>query len=105
MVSLEIKAIVELLNNMLFLASAYNQIWTVRVVEANGKTTVAFVDERSDEVKVLFTNPDKKMQAAIDEIISRGWFDIKSELIAETAFSGSRVHLCEKDCTCHCHNT
>lgn len=98
-------AVVEMINNIQFIAAAYNQIWTIKVFDtACGKETIAFIDERSGEEKLVFHNPDEEMQKVIKEIRTSGWMTVKEKYLSSIEFSDSRVLLCEKDCNCHCHN-
>lgn len=100
----ELITVVELINNIQFIAAAYNQIWTIKVYDTPcGKKTIAFIDERSDEEKLVFHNPDEKMALLINEIRAIGWMQVKEKYLVSDEFSTSRVYLCEKDCTCHCH--
>lgn len=104
MEKVDITTVVELLNNMLYLASAYNQLWTIRTVDINGSICIAFVDERSEEIKTVFFYPDEKMQAATAEIQEKGWAAVKKEYLIDNPFNEARVRLCEQECKCHCHN-
>ena len=69
-----ITPIIEFLNNIKFLAAAYNQMWKIKKMNLNGKHTIAFVDDVTDEFKMVLVNPDPLMEKAIDEIIDKGWF-------------------------------
>ena len=95
----DITPIIEFLNNIKFLAAAYSQIWVVEKIYVNDEYTIAFVDERSGEKKVIFVNPDSLMQKAIDEIVARGWFSVKEDylLTNEKYFDEARVILTEND--------
>ena len=94
-----ITPVVEFLNNIKFLASAYDQIWVIKKIKINGDYTIAFVDDRTNETKMILVNPDELMQKAIDEIVERGWFDVKEEHLLTTGphFNESRVILTEAD--------
>ena len=94
-----ITPIVEFLNNIKFLASAYNQMWVIRHMHVNGVDTIAFVDDVTDQIKMVLVNPDALMQKAIDEIIERGWFAVKEEhlLTTESHFNEARVVLTEAE--------
>ena len=94
-----ITPIIEFLNNIKFLAAAYNQMWVIRKAKVDGKFTIAFVDDVTDEYKMVLVNPDPLMQEAIDEIIKRGWFTVKEEYLlnAEPHFEESRVILTEAE--------
>ena len=94
-----ITPIIEFLNNIKFLAAAYNQMWIIRKAKIDGKLTIAFVDDVTDEYKMVLVNPDPLMQEAIDEIIKRGWFTVKEEYLlnAEPHFNESRVILTEAE--------
>lgn len=95
----DITPIVEFLNNIKFLASAYNQMWIIEKTKIDNECTIAFVDERSGEKKMILLNPDKLMQQAIDEIVSRGWFSVKEDylLTNESYFDEARVVLAESE--------
>ena len=94
-----ITPIIEFLNNIKFLAAAYNQMWVIRKAKIDGKLTIAFFDDVTDEYKMVLVNPDPLMQEAIDEIIKRGWFTVKEEYLlnAEPHFNESRVILTEAE--------
>ena len=94
-----ITPIIEFLNNIKFLASAYNQMWVIKKIKLNDEYTIAFVDDRTGEKKLILTNPDDLMQQAIDEIVARGWFAVKEEylLTNEKYFDEARVILTEAD--------
>ena len=95
----DITPIIEFLNNIKFLAAAYNQIWVIKKIYLNEEYTIAFVDERSGEKKMVLVNPDPLMQKAIDEIVARGWFSVKEDylLTNESYFDEARVVLAESD--------
>ena len=97
--NITITPIIEFLNNIKFLASAYNQIWTIKKMVLNGEDTIAFVDEVTGQKKMILVNPDPLMQQAIDEIVSRGWFSVKEEhlLTTESHFNETRVILTEAE--------
>lgn len=98
-------AVVELVNNIQFIAAAYNQIWTIKVFDTRcGKKTIAFIDERSGEEKLVFHNPDELMSELITEIRENGWMNVKEKYLNSVEFSNSRLHLCEQECNCHCHH-
>ena len=92
-----ITPIIEFLNNIKFLASAYNQMWAIKKDFYNGEKTIAFVDDMTGEKKMILVNPDPLMHEAIDEIIARGWFTVKEEhlLTQEPHLNESRVVLAE----------
>lgn len=94
-----ITPIVEFLNNIKFLASAYNQIWTIRKTKFEGETTIAFVDDATNQKKMVIINPDPLMEKAIDEIVEKGWFSVKEEYLlnADPHFEDTRVVLTEVD--------
>ena len=94
-----ITPVIEFLNNIKFLASAYEQIWVIKKMMLNGDYTIAFVDDRTNETKMILVNPDDLMQRAIDEIVEKGWFTVKEEylLTTERYFDESRVILTEAD--------
>lgn len=101
----ELAIVVEMINNIQFIAAAYNQIWTIKIYDTPcGEQTIAFVDERSGEEKLVFHNPDKKMALLMEEIRKYGWMQVKEKYLTSGDFADTRVHLCEKECTCHCHD-
>ena len=97
--STDITPIIEFLNNIKFLASAYNQMWVIKKMKLNDEYTIAFVDDRTGEKKMILVNPDPLMQQAIDEIVARGWFTVKEDylLTNERYFDESRVVLAENE--------
>ena len=94
-----ITPIVEFLNNIKFLASAYNQMWVIKKTKINDEYTIAFVDDVSGAKKMILVNPDPLMEKAIDEIVEKGWFTVKEEYLLnpEPHFEGARVILTEAD--------
>ena len=94
-----ITPIIEFLNNIKFLASAYNQMWVIKKMKLNGEYTIAFVDDVTGDTKMIIVNPDPLMEKAIDEIVARGWFSVKEEhlMTTEPHFSDARVILTEVD--------
>ena len=94
-----ITPIVEFLNNIKFLASAYNQMWVIKKMKLNDEYTIAFVDDVTGEKKMILVNPDPLMQEAIDEIVAKGWFTVKEEhlLTTESYFEEARVILTEAE--------
>ena len=94
-----ITPIVEFLNNIKFLAAAYNQMWVIKKVKFEGVNTIAFMDDITNEYKMVLVNPDPLMQQAIDEIISKGWFKVKEEHLLNTDphFEDTRVILTEAE--------
>ena len=97
--STDITPIIEFLNNIKFLASAYNQMWVIKKMKLNDEYTIAFVDDRTGEKKMILVNPDPLMQQAINEIVARGWFTVKEDylLTNERYFDESRVVLAESE--------
>lgn len=97
--SVNITPIIEFLNNIKFLAAAYNQMWVIKKMKLNGEYTIAFVDDRTGETKMILVNPDTLMQQAIDEIVANGWFSVKEDylLTNERYFDESRVVLVESE--------
>ena len=79
-----ITPVIELLNNIKFLAAAYNQMWVIKKMKLNGEDTIAFVDDVTGLKKMIIVNPDPLMQEAIDEIVRRGWFSVKEEYLLNT---------------------
>ena len=94
-----IAPIIEFLNNIKFLASAYNQMWVIKKLHLNGADTICFVDDVTGQTKMVLVNPDPLMQQAIDEIVRRGWFSVKEEYLlnAEPHFEETRVILTEAE--------
>ena len=92
-----ITPIIEFLNNVKFLAAAYNQMWKIKKMKLNGEYTIAFVDDVTGDTKMILVNPDPLMEKAIDEIVANGWFAVKEEhlLNTEPHFEDSRVILTE----------
>jgi hypothetical protein len=96
---ISITPIVEFLNNIKFLASAYNQMWVIKKMKYDGEDTIAFVDDVTGLKKMIIVNPDPLMQEAIDEIVRRGWFSVKEEYLLNTEphFEEARVVLTEAE--------
>ena len=94
-----ITPIIEFLNNIKFLASAYNQMWVIKKMKYDGEDTIAFVDDVTGLKKMIIVNPDPLMQEAIDEIVRRGWFSVKEEYLLNTEphFEETRVILTEAE--------
>ena len=94
-----ITPIIEFLNNIKFLASAYNQMWVIKKLYLNGEYTICFVDDVTGQTKMILVNPDPLMRQAIDEIVARGWFAVKEEhlLTTEPHFNENRVILTEAE--------
>ena len=94
-----ITPIIEFLNNIKFLASAYNQMWVIKKMKHDGEDTIAFVDDVTGLKKMIIVNPDPLMQEAIDEIVRRGWFSVKEEYLLNTEphFEETRVILTEAE--------
>ena len=94
-----ITPIVEFLNNIKYLAAAYNQMWVIKKKRYDDNDTIAFVDDITGLTKMVLVNPDPLMEKAIDEIISRGWFAVKEEhlLTTDSHFNESRVVLTEAE--------
>ena len=94
-----ITPVIELLNNIKFLAAAYNQMWVIKKMKYDGEDTIAFVDDVTGLKKMIIVNPDPLMQEAIDEIVRRGWFSVKEEYLlnAEPHFEEARVILTEAE--------
>ena len=94
-----ITPIIEFLNNIKFLASAYNQIWTIKKTKVDGEYTIAFVDDVTGDKKMILVNPDPLMEKAIDEIVAKGWFSVKEEYLLNTEphFEEARVILTEAE--------
>ena len=96
---ISITPIIEFLNNIKFLASAYNQMWVIKKTVLNGEDTIAFVDDVTGLKKMIIVNPDPLMQEAIDEIVKNGWFTVKEEYLlnADPHFEETRVILTEAE--------
>ena len=96
---ISITPIIEFLNNINFLASAYNQMWVIKKMKYDGEDTIAFVDDVTGLKKMILVNPDPLMQEAIDEIVRRGWFSVKEEYLLNTEphFEEARVILTEAE--------
>jgi hypothetical protein len=94
-----ITPIIEFLNNVKFLAAAYNQMWVIKKMNLNGEYTIAFADDVTGLTKMILVNPDPLMQEAIDEIVKRGWFSVKEEYLLNTEphFEEARVVLTEAE--------
>ena len=94
-----ITPIIEFLNNIKYLASAYNQMWVIKKMKYDGEDTIAFVDDVTGLKKMILVNPDPLMQEAIDEIVRRGWFSVKEEYLLNTDphFEETRVILTEAE--------
>ena len=94
-----ITPIIEFLNNIKFLAAAYNQMWVIKKMVLNGEQTIAFVDDVTGLKKMILVNPDPLMQEAIDEIVRRSWFSVKEEYLLNTDphFEEARVVLTEAE--------
>lgn len=97
--NVDITPIIEFLNNIKFLASAYNQMWVIKKAKIDGEYTIAFVDDKTNEKKMILVNPDELMQQAIDEIVEKGWFSVKEDylLTNERYFDEARVVLAESE--------
>ena len=94
-----ITPVIELLNNIKFLAAAYNQMWVIKKMKYDGEDTIAFVDDVTGLKKMIIVNPDPLMQEAIDEIVKNGWFTVKEEYLlnADPHFEETRVILTEAE--------
>ena len=66
-----ITPIIEFLNNIKFLAAAYNQMWVIKKMKLNDEDTIAFVDDVTGLKKMILVNPDPLMHEAIDEIVRK----------------------------------
>ena len=94
-----ITPILEFLNNIKFLAAAYNQMWVIKKKKYDNNDTIAFVDDVTGLTKMVLVNPDPLMEQAIDEIVAKGWFAVKEEYLLNTDphFEESRVILTEAE--------
>ena len=94
-----ITPIIEFLNNIKYLASAYNQMWVIKKMKINDEDTIRFVDDVTGQTKMILVNPDPLMQQAIDEIVTKGWFEVKEEYLlnADPHFEETRVILTEAE--------
>lgn len=97
--------VIEMLHNIVYVAAAYNQIWTIKAFDtACGKHTIALVDERTGEEKLVFHNPDEKMAEFVEEVRTVGWNAIRHKYLDNPEhFENMRVHLCDHECRCNCH--
>lgn len=94
----KIALVIEFLNNMLYLGSAYNQIWTIEPVNnSDGKPSIAIIDERNGKVKMKFCNEDDAMKEAINFIHEKGWYQARQICLPYGGFVESRVLLTEKE--------
>ena len=92
-----ITPIIEFLNNVKFLAAAYNQMWKIEKKTYGTQPTIAFVDDVTGIVKMVLVNPDPLMEKAIDEIIEKGWFAVKEEHLLDNEDHEPRVILTEAE--------
>lgn len=92
-----IAPIIEFLNNIKFLASAYNQMWVIKKMNLNGESTIAFADDVTGVTKMILVNPDPLMEKAIDEIVEKGWFKVKEEHLIDNEDHEPRVILTETE--------
>ena len=92
-----ITPIIEFLNNIKFLAAAYNQMWKIKKAMIGTNETIAFVDDITGAYKMVIVNPDPLMEKAIDEIIERGWFAVKEEHLLDNEEHEPRVVLTETE--------
>ena len=92
-----ITPIIEFLNNIKFLAAAYNQMWRIKKAMIGTNETIAFVDDVTGAYKMVLVNPDPLMKKAIDEIIEKGWFTVKEEHLLDNEDHEPRVILTEAD--------
>ena len=94
-----ITPIIEFLNNIKFLAAAYNQMWVIKKMKINDEDTIRFVDDVTGQTKMILVNPDPLMQQAIEEIVAKGWFEVKEEYLLNTEphFEEARVILTEAE--------
>jgi peptide deformylase len=74
-------------------------MWAIKKAKVGDEYTIAFVDDRTNEKKMVLVNPDSLMQQAIDEIIEKGCFSVKEDylLTNERYFDESRVVLTENE--------
>ena len=96
---ISITPIIEFLNNIKFLASAYNQMWVIKKTKLNDEDTIAFVDDVTGLKKMRIVNTDPLMHEAIEEIVIRGWLSVKEEYLLNTEphFEEARVILTEAE--------
>jgi len=92
--------VIEMLHNVVYIAAAYNQIWTIKAFDTPcGKHTIALVDERTGEEKLVFHNPDEKMAELVEEVRTQGWDVIRRKYLDNpNNFDNMRVHLCDGCC-------
>ena len=64
-----------------------------------GEDTIRFVDDVTGQTKMILVNPDPLMQQAIEEIVAKGWFEVKEEYLlnTESHFEEARVILTEAE--------
>lgn len=87
-----VASVVESLTNSLELSAAYGQIWVIRpYTDHNGNRTLGVFDERSDELKYAFSNPDPKMAVVIDEVTENGWIATKQKYLTNHDFKVSII--------------
>lgn len=98
--------IIELIHNIMYIAAAYNQIWTIKAINTkSGEHTIALIDERSGKEKLVFHNPDKLMAEFIEEVRAEGWEEIRRKYLKDPEnFDNMRVRLCDSECDCDYHN-
>lgn len=85
--NISITPIIEFINNLLHLASAYNQIWTVETRNLNGNVSLVLIDDITRDIKVRFDNPDIIMQRVIGEINEIGWIGMKEKYLYSDTYN------------------
>ena len=86
--------IIELLNNIKYLAASYNQIWKYRIREINGTDYLTAVDDRTGEIKLVFANPDAQMQHVMKLFKESGWVEVKNEyLLSESSLPQLKMQM------------
>ena len=88
-----ITPIIEFINNLLNLASAYNQMWTVETINTDDNISLMLIDDVTKDVKVRFENPDIIMQKVICEIDKIGWIAMKEKYLYSDAYNAAEQRV------------
>ena len=98
--------IIELIHNIMYIAAAYNQIWTVKAIDTeSGEHTIVLIDERNGKEKLVFHNPDRLMAEFIEEVRAEGWEEIRRKYLKNPEnFDNMRVRLCDSEYNRDCRN-
>ena len=89
----DITPIIEFINNLLNLAAAYNQIWTVETKNVEGNINLMLIDDITKDVKVKFENPDIIMQKVIGEIDKIGWIGMKEKYLYSNTYNAAKQRV------------